>query len=57
MGRSRQAGPVRSAYTTDLSIHRVKGTGGSGIGRAAAVLFAREGAKVGIVYLEQTRNA
>jgi NAD(P)-dependent dehydrogenase (short-subunit alcohol dehydrogenase family) len=33
-------------------------TGGdSGIGRAAAVLFAREGAKVGIVYLEEQTDA
>jgi NAD(P)-dependent dehydrogenase (short-subunit alcohol dehydrogenase family) len=30
---------------------------GSGIGRAAAVLFAREGAKVAIVYLEEDRDA
>lgn len=33
-------------------------TGGdSGIGRAVAVLFAREGAKIGIVHLEEDRDA
>ncbi|WP_299785405.1 SDR family oxidoreductase [uncultured Marivita sp.] len=33
-------------------------TGGdSGIGRAVAVLFAREGAKVGLIYLEEDKDA
>lgn len=33
-------------------------TGGdSGIGRAVAVLFAREGTKIGIVYLEEDEDA
>ncbi|MGE3180300.1 MAG: SDR family oxidoreductase [Phycisphaerae bacterium] len=33
-------------------------TGGdSGIGRSAAVMFAREGADVGIIYLEETKDA
>ena len=33
-------------------------TGGdSGIGRACAVLFAREGAEVALVYLEETEDA
>ena len=33
-------------------------TGGdSGIGRACAVLFAREGAQVALVYLEETEDA
>ena len=31
--------------------------GDSGIGRAVAVLFAREGAKVGIVYLDEDKDA
>lgn len=31
--------------------------GDSGIGRAVSVLFAREGAKVGIIYLEETKDA
>jgi len=32
MGRSRRAGPVTSAYTTDQFNDRVKGTGGMAAG-------------------------
>ena len=38
MGGSRQAGPVRSAYTTDQFNDRVKGTGAEAGQRAASTL-------------------
>ena len=55
--------PTRTTKPRYPSSGRLKGkvalvTGGdSGIGRAVAVLFAREGADIGIVYLEENEDA